>query len=300
MDRLKAMQVFVSIAETGSLTAAAERLNKSLPSVVRMLSTLESELTVRLFNRTTRRIALTEEGRIYLQHSRHILSDLHDADQALIQKQCEPSGLITLTAPVRFGELHLAPCVAQFMQLYPQIRVQMLLLDRIVNLLDEGIDIAVRIAELGDSSLIARPLGRIYQSVCASPTLLQKLGCPKHPQELAHLPCINFMGLGNDKRWTFYQQQKKISVSIDPLLQCNQVGSSLASCTAGVGFGRFLSYQAQPYLADGRLQEVLQDFRPPALPLNLVYPHSRLMSSRVRVLADWLQQQLPRSMVSPT
>jgi len=292
MDKLQAMSVFVQIAERGSLTAAAEALGKSLPAVVRILATLEQNLQVRLLNRTTRRVALTEEGRRYLENCRKILADIDEAERAVGQNQIEPSGAITLTAPVRFGEMHVAPAVTGFLQRYPKIQVNLLLLDRVVNLLEEGIDIAVRIAELSDSALIAKPVGKIYPVICASPALLTKTGRPQRPEEFSKLPCVRFTGISAGSSWHFQDQGKRLSIPIDGALSCNQVGATVAACVAGLGFGAFLHYQVMPWVARGELEMVLREFEPPPLPLSLVYPHTRLMSSRVRALVDWLAQEL--------
>lgn len=295
MDKLQSMDTFVKIAEHGSLTAAARSLDKSLPSVVRTLAALEESLQVRLFNRTTRRIALTEEGRTYLAQCRKILADIQEAERALGQLQSEPSGLITVTAPVRFGEMHVAPAVTGFLQRYPKTQVKLLLLDRVVDLLEEGVDIAVRIAHLADSSLIAKSAGAVRQVVCVSPSLLQSVDEPDHPKRLTDLPCIGFTGISSETEWEFMEEGERLSVPIRSVFVCNQVGASLHACVAGIGFGRFLSYQVAPLIQAGQLIRVLQDFETPPLPLSLVYPHTRLLSSRVRAMVDWLSEaiQLP-------
>ncbi|MGD8934784.1 MAG: LysR family transcriptional regulator [Gammaproteobacteria bacterium] len=292
MDKLQAMKVFVQIAERGSLTAAAEALNRSLPSVVRVLATLEEALQVRLFNRTTRRIALTEEGRLYLDQCQKILADIEEAERSLGQHQTEPKGSITVTAPVRFGEIHVAPAVSAFLEQYPKTRVNLTLHDRLVDLLEEGVDIAVRIAHLPDSTLIAKPVGAVRQIICASPALLKRAGFPNHPEELTNLPCIHFTGMSDASEWKFVAEEQQQVVPIKSILTCNQVGASLQACVAGVGFGRFLCYQAAPYIKNGLLVKVLAEFEPPALPLSLVYPHARLLSSRVRAMIDWLASSL--------
>jgi len=296
MDKLQAMHVFVQIAEQGSLTAAAEAMGKSLPSVVRVLATLEESLQVRLFNRTTRRIALTEEGRLYLEQCRQILADVEEAERSLGQYQSEPKGLITVTAPLRFGEIHVAPAVSGFLERYPNTRVNLSLHDRLVDLLEEGVDIAVRIAHLSDSTLIAKPVGSVREVVCASPSLLERVGIPERPEELANLPCVQFTGMSSSPQWEFVREEQQRVVPIKSILTCNQVGATLQACVYGVGFGRFLCYQAAPYVKAGRLVKVLADFEPPALPLSLVYPHARLLSSRVRAMVDWLASSLQDSL----
>ncbi|MCB9535631.1 MAG: LysR family transcriptional regulator [Myxococcales bacterium] len=294
MDKLASMQVFVEIVERGSLTAAAAAVGKSPPSIVRILASLEEALQVRLLNRTTRRIALTEEGRLYLEQCKRILADVEEAERALTQRQAEPSGTVTVTAPVRFGEMHVAPAVASFLLRYPKTRARLVLLDRVVDLLEEGVDVAVRIAPLGDSSFIARRVGSIRQVVCASPALLEQVGEPVHPRDLSELPCLNFTGLTGLAPWEFATADGPLAVSIDSRFTSNQVGASLQACAAGVGFGRFLGYQVAPLVRAGRLVEVLRDFEPDPTPVSLVFPHTRLVSSRVRAMVDWLAEELGR------
>jgi len=295
MDKLKAISVFVQIAEQGSLTAAAEALGKSLPSVVRILASLEESLQVRLFNRTTRRIALTQEGKGYLEQCRKILQSIEEAERALGRHQAEPGGMITVTAPVRFGEMHVAPAVAGFLNRYPRVQVNLLLLDRVVDMLEEGIDVAVRIAHLSDSSLIAKPIGSIRRVVCVSPRLLDRVGEPSRPEELSNLPCVHFTGISTGSDWDFLDSGKRLLVRVAGNLTCNQVGASLEACTAGVGFGRFLCYQAAPLIKESQLVNVLTAFEPTPLPLSLVFPHVRLLSSRVRTMVDWLAREISQS-----
>ncbi|MEW8437714.1 MAG: LysR family transcriptional regulator [Candidatus Thiodiazotropha taylori] len=295
MDKLQAMATFVQIAEHGSLTAAAQVMDKSLPSVVRVLASLEDSLQVRLFNRTTRRIALTEEGRLYLDQCRKILADVEEAERSLGQHQSELQGLITVTAPIRFGEMHVAPAVSAFLKRYPKTRVNLTLHDRLVDLLEEGVDIAVRIAHLPDSTLIAKPVSSVKQVVCASPALLEQVGVPELPDELSNLPCVQFTGMSSSPEWEFVRAEQQQVVPIKSTLACNQVGASLHACLSGVGFGRFLCYQTAPYLKDGRLVKVLSNYEPAALPLSLVYPHARLLSARVRAMVDWLSSSLQKS-----
>ena len=297
MDKLQAMSVFVKIAEKGSLTAAANSLGKSLPAVVRMLAALEDNLQVRLFNRTTRRIALTEEGHIYLERCQKILTEIDESERALGQHQVEPHGSITMTAPIRFGELHVAPSVARFLKQYPRVQVNLLLFDRITNLLDEGIDLAVRIAHLEDSSLIARPVGEIRQVACASPTLIKASGgAPKRPEALSDLPCVRCTSISSSPVWHFNENGKRIDVQIDGAFICNQVKTSVDACVSSLGYGVFFNYQVMPWVRRGELEIVLNDFEPKPLPLSLVYPHTRLMAMRVRELADWLARDLKQTL----
>lgn len=293
MDKFQAMSVFVKIAENGSLTAAANTLGKSLPVVVRMLAALEKELQVRLFNRTTRRISLTEEGHIYLQRCRKILAEVEESEVELGQNQLEPQGTITMTAPIRFGELHVAPSVMRFLEQYPGVQVNLLFFDRITNLLDEGIDLAVRIAHLEDSSLIAKPVGEIRQVAVASPALLKNLGSvPLHPNQLTDLPCIRCTSISSSPVWHFNDNGKRLDVTVNGSFKCNQVKTSVDACLKGLGFGLFFNYQVSTWVKSGELKVILSDFEPDSLPLSLVYPHTRLMAMRVRKLVDWLASDL--------
>jgi DNA-binding transcriptional LysR family regulator len=293
MDKLHAMGTFACIVDRGSLTAAADALDTSLPTVVRTLASLEKDLGVRLLNRTTRRIALTEEGRYYLERCRRVLADVHDAEQGLSAQQKEPSGTLSVTASVMFGRMHLAPAVTAFLQQFPGTRVEMLLLDRVVGLVEEGIDVGIRIGVLSDSSLVAIPVGHVRRVVCASPALLKRVGMPSDPKALAKLDCIGFSGLAPGPTWQFFGKGRPIPVQAKTVLTCNQAYASMDACAAGVGFGVFLSYMIRPLERENKLKVVLQDFEPPPLPVNIVYPHARLLSTRIRVFVDWLRKKLP-------
>ena len=293
MNKLHAMGTFATICDRGSLTAAADVLNTSLPTVVRTLAALEKELGVRLLNRTTRRIALTEEGRYYLERCRRVLADIEEAELGLSAQQKEPSGTLSVTASVMFGRMHLAPAVTAFLKQFPRTRVEMLLLDRVVGLVEEGIDVGLRIGALGDSSLVAIPIGQVSRVVCASPALLKRVGTPTHPKDLVKLDCIGFSGLAPGPVWQFYDKGQPVSVQAKTVLTCNQAYASMDACAAGLGFGVFLSYMIRPLERERKLTVVLRDFEPPPLPVNIVYPHARLLSTRVRVFLDWLAKKLP-------
>lgn len=296
MDTLEAIAVFLEIAERGSLTAAAGSLGKSLPTVVRVLAQLERRLGVRLFHRTTRRIALTEEGRLYREHALRIRTAVADADEALTRTHADPRGHLTLTAPVRFGELYVAPLIAAFLSRYPRVELNLLLADRLLDVIDEGIDVAVRIAPLEDSALIARPVGSLRQVICASPALLATLDGPREPAGLADLPCVLGPGSGERAVWDFGHGARASRVAVRGRLSTNSIGASVAACVAGAGFGRFLCYQVAPAIARGELSVVLQQFEPPTRPLSLVYAKDGRRPARTRVLLDWLADRLPASL----
>jgi DNA-binding transcriptional LysR family regulator len=286
MDKLKAMEIYVRIVEAGSLTAAAERLDTSLSAVVRTLAGLEGELGVRLLNRTTRRTALTEEGREYFDRAKRILAEVGDAEAALSAGQ-EPRGRLTITAPTMFGRLHVMPVVAAFMARYGQVQVDLNLLDRAVDLLEEGIDVAVRIGQLADSSLVALPLGETPRLICASPAYLARHGTPRRPGDLLRHACIVPNSAAHWSEWEFQHRGKVEKIQPTASFRTNQMEAALAACAAGIGCGRFLGYQAATALARGELVRLLTTYEPAPAPVSIAFPHSRLMSSRVRTFVDF-------------
>jgi DNA-binding transcriptional LysR family regulator len=298
VNKIVAMQTFVAILDHGSLTAAADALGKALPTIVRSLAMLEEDLGVRLLRRTTRRMSLTEEGRIYLERCRQILADIEEAERALSSQQIAPRGELRVTAPVLFGQLHVTPAVIQFLRAYADIKVELLLLDRVVNMVEEGIDVGVRIAPLEDSSMIATRVGEVRRVICASPDLLERIGTPKHPSELAGFPCVHFQGLSTAPVWNFAVGRKPISVPVDGPFACNQAGAAVEACVEGLGAGRFLSYQVESLVAENKLEIVLQEFEPAPIPIHVVFAHARLMTPRVRVFVDWMKEALANA--SPT
>jgi DNA-binding transcriptional LysR family regulator len=295
MDKLKALQAFVAIVERGSLTAAAEALDSSLPAVVRTLAALESQVGVRLLNRTTRRLSLTEDGRQYLERAKRILADLDDADRSVGARQAEPSGALRVTAPVLFGQYHVAPAVTRFVQRYPKMHVELVLLDRVVNLVEEGLDVGVRIGPQQDSTVIARGVGRIRHVVVASPALLRRLGTPKHPRELARLPCLRFSATEGGP-WAFREAGRAFTVSVQRgPLDCNLAAPLLEACAAGLGFVRCLSYQAGSLLAAKQLRIVLGDYEVEPWPVCLTYPSARLLPLRTKLFIESMVDELKSS-----
>jgi DNA-binding transcriptional LysR family regulator len=292
MDKLLAMRSFVAIVDHGSLTAAATALDRSLPTMVRTLAALEESLGTRLLRRTTRRMSLTAEGQGYVERCRRILGDIEEAEASVTRDQLEPRGQVRMTAPVLFGQMHVAPALTEFLRRFDEVQVELVLLDRVVNLVEEGIDLAVRIAHLTDSSMIAVPVGRVRRVVCASPALLHAEGLPGHPRELSERPCVRFRGINPGDSWSFQDAGREIAVKTRGSFTCNQAAAAAQACAEGLGFGMFLSYQVEPLVRSGRLQLVLADFELSSLPVSLVYPEARLVSTRLRVLLDWLKQTL--------
>jgi len=287
MDKLRAMEAFVRIVDRGSLTAAAESLRTSLPSVVRTLASLEVALDTRLINRTTRRIALTDEGRDYYARCQRVLADIDDAEAALSARRIVPKGRLRLTAPVTFGRMHVAPVVTDYIGRHEGVQVELILLDRVVDLVEEGIDIGVRIGHLPDSSLVASPIGETRRVVCASPAYLKRAGTPVSPADLAAHRCVSFGGLAQGNDWTLATGGKTLRVRVTPVLASNQIDPVLAACAGGEGLGQFLSYQVKDLLDARKLKRVLVDYEPAPLPIHVIYPSARFVSSNVRTLLDF-------------
>jgi DNA-binding transcriptional LysR family regulator len=285
MDKLKSLQTFVRIAELGSLTAAAAALGTSAPSVVRQLAALERHLGTRLFQRTTRRVALTPEGRTYLARCRDLLALLADADAELQAEGSEVRGHLKITAPVLFGEQHVAAVVAAFVKQHPQVSVDLLLLDRYVNLVEEGVDAGIRIGELADSSLVATRLGAVRPLVVASPAWLASHVAPTQPDHLRDAECISYNG-EREGDWVFLHEGRRLRVPVRGRLGFNHPGAALRACEAGSGVGWFLSYQVLEALRGGRLKVLLRDFGTVSQPVQWVMPQSRLVPARLRVLLD--------------
>jgi DNA-binding transcriptional LysR family regulator len=296
MDRLAAMRAFVTIVDEGSLTRAAAVLDRAPPTMVRTLAALEEELGVRLLVRTTRQMSLTEEGRVYLDRCRRILLAVEEAEQAVGAGDSEPGGPIRMTAPVLFGQRHIAPAVVEFIKRHPKIHVDLLLLDRVVHLVEEGLDVGLRIGRLEDSSMIAVPVGTMRRVFVASPELLARLGRPAHPSEFGDLPCVLHHGSAPSGSWSYRdparERQRTLKVSLNDVFASNQALAVVEACRSGLGFGYFLSYQVEPEVRSGKLEILFADFETAPLPVQIVYPDARLMSPRLRVFIDWLKQEL--------
>ncbi|NML43130.1 LysR family transcriptional regulator [Ramlibacter sp. G-1-2-2] len=292
MDRFKAMQTFVRIADTGSLTAAARELGSSVPAVVRALAAYEAQLGVRLFHRTTRRITLTDEGRQHLERSRHLLTGLEEAEAALRAGAAAPSGHLQITAPVLFGQMYVAPVVTRFAQQHPGLRCTLLLLDRVVNLLEEGQDLGIRIGKLEDSSLVARSIGHIRRVVVGTPAYLRRHGLPRHPRELARHNCIRTVG-GARTAWGDFQENGRVfQVAVSGNLEFNHVWPTVQACADGAGLGMFFSYQVEQLVRAKKLRIVLDDFELPPRPISIVYPHARLLPARTRAFIDFAAREI--------
>jgi DNA-binding transcriptional LysR family regulator len=286
MDKFAAMKTFVRIVDAGSLTAAADSLATSLPTVVRTLAALERELGVRLLNRTTRRIHLTDGGAQYVERCRAILSAVQEAEAALTAQRSEPQGRLSVTASVMFGRRYVAPIVSDFLRRHPNVTADLMFVDRVVNMVEEGIDVAIRIGHLADSSLVAVPVGRVRPVVCASPEYLGRRGVPRVPADIRAHACVRHTGLALRGDWPFRIGRRRVTIPIPSTISCNDIDSSLASCLSGQGLGLFLSYQTAPYRNQKKLCYVLEEFEPEPLPVHVVYQQAKLVTSKVRAFVD--------------
>ena len=286
MDKISAMKTFVQIIESGSLTRAADSLDTSLPTVVRTLAALERELGVSLLKRTTRRIHITDEGSQYLERCRDILAATQEAEDMLVARRTEPVGKLSVTASVLFGRRYLGPVLNDFLLRYPKVTADVLFVDRVVNLIEEGMDVAVRIAHLRDSSVVAIPVGRVRRVVCASEKYLRRHGTPLTPNDIRVHRCVRHLGLVQRSEWHLRNGNRQLTVPISSTITCNEIESAIDACISGLGLGMFLSYMVAPHRKSGQLKYVLEKFETEPTPVQIVYPQARLMSNKVRVFVD--------------
>ncbi len=293
MDKLKAIETFIAIADEGSLTRAAAALSTSTPTVTRMLAALESSLRVRLFTRTTRRIVLTDEGRAYLERARHVVAAVDIADAAVADRGDDVAGRVVVTAPVLFGQLVVAPIVMAFLKKNPRASAQLLLFDRMVNMVEEGVDVGVRIGALNDSTLVASMVGRVRRVVVASPAYLKKHGTPQTPRDLLQHNCFGFSA-SPVPWWTFQEGKRVVPVPVSGNIDFSHAAPAVDACVAGAGIGMFVSYQVGPLLfaRPQRLVVLLEKFEVPPRPISVVVPGNRLLPRRTRAMLDALKAGL--------
>jgi DNA-binding transcriptional LysR family regulator len=292
MDRLDAMTVLIAVVDAGSLSAAARRLGMPLATVSRKVGELEAHLKTRLLTRTTRQLSLTEAGQSYVAASRRILEDVGEAERAAAGEYRAPRGELVITAPVVFGRLHVLPVVAEFLALYPEIDVRMMLADSIVNLLEEHVDLAVRIGELPDSALVAMRVGAIRRVVCASPAYLAAHGAPGHPRDLAGHACITSAGLSSARAWGFWLGKEMVSLPVRSRLVLNTAEAAIDAAMLGVGLTRVLSYQVAGAVREGKLDVVLEAFEPPPWPVSLVHAGQAPLPLKLRAFLDFAAPRL--------
>jgi len=298
MDRLDAMNILVAVVETGSFTAAGKRLDVPLPTVSRKLAELENHLGTRLLARSTRRLDLTDAGADYFSFCKRILGEISDAERKASGEYVTPKGELVLTAPVVFGRLHVVPVIAAFLAAYPEIDVRLVQSDRNAQLIDDRIDLAVRIGSLPDSSMMALHVGSVRLVVCASPDYLAAHAVPKEPADLSGLSCITVDVLSPTTSWSFAKRSGRGQevAPVRPRLQVNTAEAALDAAIAGVGVTRVLSYQAAKAVEEGKLQLVLESFEPSPRPVNLIYPAQGLLPLKTRSFIDFAAPRLRASL----
>ena len=292
MDRFEAMTVFVAIAEAGSLSAAARKLAQPLATVSRKLTLLEAQLKTRLIARSTRRLELTDAGRDYLAAARQILEQVDEAERAASGAYARPHGQLVISAPVVFGRLHLLPVVVEFLREFPDVDVRLIQADRVVNLLEEHVDLALRIGELADSGLVATKVGEIRRVCCASPAYLTAYGYPEAPADLARHACISFEGLMSANRWVFPMAQGAETVEIRSRLTVTTAEAAISAALMGLGVARVLSYQVAASLQAGTLARLLPNFEPAPVPVSLIYPGQGRLPMKCRAFLDYAAPRL--------
>ena len=292
MDRLESIVAFVAVAKAGGFSAAAREMGVPLATVSRRVAELETALGVRLLHRSTRQVALTEGGQNYFSTCQRVLEDLKDADQAVTGEYRTPKGDLSVTAPSGFGRIHVQPVALEFLAAYPDINLNLLLVDRVVDLVEEHIDAALRIASLPESNMIARPIGSVSMIVTASPLYLKRRGIPRHPAELADHDCIAWAAAGPLTSWWFGIDGIDRTFPIRARLATNSAEAALAAAQSGLGVVQTTCYQAEPGLRDGTLEMLLCDFECALTPVNLVYASNRLVPLKLRAFIDFMVPRL--------
>jgi len=280
------MQVFVTVADLQGFAPAARKLGLSPSGVTRLIAGLEERLGARLLQRTTRQVALTDAGARYLERARRILADVEEAEIAAEGERIRPSGRIVVSAPVGFGRLHVSPVLTAYLKRHRDVSAELRLEDRMINLVEEGVDLAVRIGHLADSSLIARHVGDMRQIMVASPGYLKSRGEPRRPQDITAHDSIQLGATLGLTEWRFIDNGNEVRLNYAPRLTTNNADAAIRYAEAGGGLTRVLAYQAADAIKRGRLKIVLAKFEQPPLPIHIVYPTSRLLSAKVRTFVD--------------
>jgi DNA-binding transcriptional LysR family regulator len=287
MDRLNAMSIVVAVQELGSLSAAARQLRMPLPTVSRKVSDLEAHLNARLFNRSTRRLTLTDAGEAYIAACKRILEDVRETEHIAGGEFSKPKGELVISAPVVFGRLHVLPVVTAFFKAFPEVAVRLVLSDRLLGLLEDHIDLALRIGPLADSALIATRCGTTRRVVCGSPDYFSRHGTPKHPNDLASHDAIIFESVTASNVWVFATDRSEVAVSMRPKLIVNNSEAAIDAAIAGAGVTRVLSYQIERAVKAGTLVAILKRFEPDPLPISMVYMNQRRLPLKVRAFLDF-------------
>jgi DNA-binding transcriptional LysR family regulator len=292
MNRLDSMSILIAVVDAGSLSAAARVLDMPLATVSRKLAELETHLKTRLLHRSTRQLSLTEAGISYVAACRRILEEIGEAERAATGEYASPKGELLVTAPVAFGRLHVVPVVAEFLAQYPEISVNLMLTDRVVHLMDEHADAAIRIGDLPDSMLMATRVGTVRRVICASPGYFEAHGVPARPQDLAGHACVTFEVLASMRAWVFGSGKAELSVPVQSRLTVNTAEAAIAAATVGVGLIRVLSYQVADAVREQALRVVLEEFESAPLPVSLVHTGQAPLPLKLRAFLDFVTPRL--------
>ena len=292
MDRFQEMQVFLAVVEERGFAAAARRLKVSPPSVTRAIAAMEQRIGTQLLSRTTRSLHLSEAGQRYLDDCRRILAELEEAQETAAGSYSIPSGHLTMTAPVLFGELFVAPILADYLDRFARVDINALLVDRVVNMADEGIDVAVRIGHLQEAGQQMIKVGEVRRVVCASPGYLERHGWPTHPEALHGANIVTSSASQSVGEWEFFEAGKALNVAIAARLVVTANNAAINLARLGWGVTRVLSYQVAGHVSAGELDIVLEDFEPPALPIHVVFQKGTRVPAKVRTFVDFLANRL--------
>ncbi|MCK3851488.1 LysR family transcriptional regulator [Pseudomonas sp. W2Jun17] len=292
MDRFHEMQVFLAVAEEEGFAAAARRLKTSPPSVTRAIAAMEQRIGTQLLARTTRSLHLTEAGQRYLEDCRRILAELEEAEEAAAGSYSIPGGQLTVTAPVLFGELYVAPVLGEYLDQFPLVNISALLVDRVVNMTDEGVDVAVRIGHLHEPGQQAIKVGEVRRVVCASPAYLDQHGRPQRPEQLREARIVTSSSSQLVSEWTFVDAGRPLKIAIEPRLSVTANNAAINLARLGWGMTRVLSYQVAAAVAAGELELVLEAFEPAPLPIHVVFQQNGRIPAKVNTFVDFLSQRL--------
>lgn len=292
MDRFHLMSVFVAVAEEESFAGGARRLGMSPPAVTRAIAMLEEHLGIKVLTRTTRFVRATDAGLRYLESARRIIAEAEEADEAAAGVHAAPRGHLAVTAPVLFGSIYVMPGIVDYLKRYPDVSVSAMFLDRVVNLMEEGLDVGVRIGELPDSTMRAIQVGHVRRVVCAAPEYLKQYGMLREPQDLVTHRVICAIPVSPANEWRFGTGKMLESVKIHPRLTVTNNDAAIQAALQGLGVTRLMSYQIAAHLAAGRLTRVLADYEPPPLPIHVLHREGRQASAKVRSFVDLLVERL--------
>ena len=292
MDRFHELKVMVAVAEAGGFAKAAVRLNSSPPAVTRAIAGLEARLGVEIFRRTTRSVHLTEAGRVLAERARLVLGELEAAENEASGEAVVPTGSLTITASVTMGRSILTPIISAFLDAHPRVTARAVLLDRVVNLVEEGIDAGLRVGQLPDSSMMSRTVGEVRRLLVASPAYIERRGTPRAPSDLKHHYLIAFTGLMPNREWTYRGERSQSRLVLHPRFEINDAAAAIGCAEAGEGITIALSYMVAKQVREGHLIPVLEKYTLPAVPVQIVYPESRLVAAKVRAFVDFATPRL--------